>query len=384
MTGSLQTKNNKFYIVLNTTENGKRKQKWIATGLPIKGNKRTAEKMLRDALADAESKKTAMLPNKLLFSDYLQIWLGRKAALVDEVTAQGYTMLMEKHIVPYFTQKQVLLIDVTWQQVQAFLDEKRQSGRLDGKGGLSPKSVREIKNLLNQAFNDAIREGYISINPCSLVVLPSRERPATNFYTREQLQRLMVAVEGETLSPLIHVAIYYGLRRSELVGLKWNSIDFENNTLTINHTVVKVNKVVAKDKTKTKSSHRTFPLLPEMRELFLALRQTQEENRSLFGKNYIQTDYVFCWPDGRQISNDYVSHRFNELLKKHNLPHIRFHELRHSCASLLINQGIGLKEVQDWMGHSDISTTANIYGHLETQRKVAMANALSECLGNSR
>ena len=121
-----------------------------------------------------------------------------------------------------------------------------------------------------------------------------------------------------------------------------------------------------------------------MRDLFLTLKQAQQENRRLFGKEYIETDYVFCWADGHQISNDYVSHRFGELLEKNKLPHIRFHDLRHSCASLLINQGIGLKEVQEWMGHSDISTTANIYGHLETQRKAAMANTLSDCLNIGR
>lgn len=100
----------------------------------------------------------------------------------------------------------------------------------------------------------------------------------------------------------------------------------------------------------------------------------------LFGKAYVKTEYVFCWPDGRPITSDYVSHRLGKLLKKHGLPHICFHELRHSCASLLINNGCGLKEVQEWMGRSDIGTTANIYGHLETQRKQAMAEKLAGCI----
>ena len=172
----------------------------------------------------------------------------------------------------------------------------------------------------------------------------------------------------------------YGLRRSELLGLKWDSIDFENEMLTIRHTVVKVYTTVAKDKTKTKSSYRSFPLLPEMRDLFLTLRDEQERNRRLLGRGYVKTDYVFCWPDGRPFTSDYVSHRFGKLLKKYGLPPIRLHDLRHSCASFLINRGFDLKAVQEWMGHADIGTTANIYGHLEIQRKQAMAAKMSDCI----
>ena len=162
--------------------------------------------------------------------------------------------------------------------------------------------------------------------------------------------------------------------------MKWDSVDFDNNALHIRHTVVKVTEVVEKDKTKSKSSRRSFPLLPEMREMFLAIKEEQKQNRKLFGKGYVKTDYVFCWSDGRPFSPDYVSQRFGEILKKYGFPHIRFHELRHSCASVLINQGYSLKDVQEWMGHSDIGVTANIYGHLETKRKVDMANRMSGCI----
>lgn len=381
MTGSLQVKNGKYYIVLNSYENGKRKPKWIATGLPEKGNKRKAERMLREAISEEEARADEMQPTNILLSDYIRRWLHQIELRVDTVTLQGYTLLAERHILPFFEQKQVRLVDVTRTMIQDFLDEKGRNGRLDGKGGLSPKSVRELKNILNQVFNEAMREEYLSANPCTLIRLPPRAPSAAKFYTHEQLLALLAAIQDEPLCPLIQTAIIYGLRRSELLGLKWSSIDFEAGTLTIEHVVVKVSKTVAKDKTKTKSSHRSFPLLPEMRELFSTLQKNQRENSRLFGKAYVQTDYVFCWPDGRPFSPDYVSHRFKAILEKNGLPHIRFHELRHSCASLLINNGFGLKDVQEWMGHAEISTTADIYGHLETQRKIQMANTLSDCMG---
>lgn len=273
-----------------------------------------------------------------------------------------------------------MLSDVSRRQIQTFLDEKATNGRLDGKGGLSAKSVRELKNLLHQTFDQAIRDELIEVNPCSLLILPPKETPTAKFYSPKQLNELLAAIHDEPLYPMIRTAIVYGLRRSELLGLKWDSIDFEGDTLTISHTVVKVTTIVEKDKTKNKSSHRSFPLLPEMREMFLALRREQEKCRKEFGRAYVKTDYVFCWPDGHPFSPDYVSRKFSRLLKAHGFEHIRFHELRHSCASLLINQGYSLKDVQEWMGHADIAVTANIYGHLEIQRKLDMAAKMSRCI----
>ena len=176
------------------------------------------------------------------------------------------------------------------------------------------------------------------------------------------------------------IAALYGLRRSELLGLKWGSIDFDNQRLTIRHTVCRIKTVTEKDKTKNKSSHRSFPLLPEAREIFLEAKAQEAENRRLLGKGYQSNDYVFKWPDGHPFLPDYVSARFSELLRKNGLPRIRLHDLRHTCASLLLNQGFTLKDVQDWMGHSDIGTTANIYGHLDAARKQSMADRLSSCL----
>ena len=377
MTGSLQVKNGKYYMVLNGVENGKRKQRWVSTGLTEKGNKRKAERMLRERLAEEERKAPSGEATNILFTDYLQRWLALSERRVDEVTMQSYRMLSLRHVLPWFQERCLTLSEVSRKVIQEFLDEKGRCGRLDGKGGLGPKSLRELKNILNQTLNEAVREELLTVNPCNLLRLPPKETSRAQFYTSEQLNALLTAVKEEPLDPLIRTTDLSDHRRTELLGLKWDGLDFENDTLAIRHTVVKVYSTVAKDKTKTKSSYRSFPLPPEMRDLFLSLRADQERNRRLLGKDYVQTDYVFCWPDGRPFTSDYVSHRFGKLLKKYGLPHIRFHDLRHSCASFFINQGCDLKQVQEWMGHSDISTTANIYGHLETQRKNAMAAMVS-------
>lgn len=197
------------------------------------------------------------------------------------------------------------------------------------------------------------------------------------------MEKFLDAISDEPLALLIKITAIYGLRRSEVAGLQWNSIDFEKNLISIRHTVVKVDKIVEKDRTKTASSYRSFPLVPEIREALLEQREQQLINRTLFKKDYHDSPYIFVWDDGRPISPDYMSHAFKKLLKKYNMPKMRFHDLRHSCASILLSKGFTLKDVQEWLGHADIKTTANVYGHLDMSRKNAIAegmvSAISKC-----
>ena len=380
MTGSLTIKNGKYYAVLNIYEDGKRKKKWINSGLPEKGNKRKAEAFLREKIAEYE-RMEGIVQSDILFADYVRHWLTHIARKVDEVTMQGYQTLADSHILPYFDQKKIPLRSLDHTMIQRYMDEKHECGRLDGKGGLSPRSLRLHKNIISQTLDLAVQTKLIPANPCQFVELPQNVRYESTFYTAAQLQDLFTALQGDELLPLVKITALYGLRRSELLGLQWDSIDFERKTMTIRHTVSKVTEVVAKDKTKNASSRRTFPLTVEAEAIFRQARELEQQNRAAFGREYQENAYVFKWADGHPYSPDYISHRFNRLLKKHGLPHIRFHELRHSCASLLIDMGFTLKDVQEWLGHSDIKMTANIYAHLDTARKTNMADSIAARFG---
>ena len=382
MTGSLQQKNGKYYAVLNTYENGKRKQKWIDSTLPVKGNKTRAEKFLREQITLYE-KQEHIVSSDMLFSEYIRYWLTIIKSEVDEITFQGYELTANTQVLPYFEKLGTPLQKVTHEVLQRYFDEKAKSGRLDGKGGLSARSLKLHKNVINQTLNEAAKNNLISVNPCQWVKLPSIERREPSFYSAEQMEKFLDAISDEPLALLIKITAIYGLRRSEVAGLHWNSIDFEKNLISIRHTVVKVDKIVEKDRTKTASSYRSFPLVPEIREALLKQREQQLINRTLFKKDYHDSPYIFVWDDGRPISPDYMSHAFKKLLKKYNMPKMRFHDLRHSCASILLSKGFTLKDVQEWLGHADIKTTANVYGHLDMSRKNAIAegmvSAISKC-----
>ena len=143
-----------------------------------------------------------------------------------------------------------------------------------------------IKWILSQALSECVKDGLIPTNPCQYVEMPRRERYEAHFYSAKQMQRLIAALNGEPIQPLVRIAALYGLRRSELLGLKWDSIDFENGVVLIRHTVCKMIVTVEKDKTKNQSSRRSFPMTKEAREIFLQAKAEEEENQRLFGKAY--------------------------------------------------------------------------------------------------
>jgi len=176
------------------------------------------------------------------------------------------------------------------------------------------------------------------------------------------------------------LASFYGLRRSEVLGLKWECVDFTANTLTIRDTVVRCGNtaIIDKPRAKTKASHRTLPLTPQLREYLQELKRQQIENRLLFGAEYIVNDYVCKRANGEPFSPNYITCRFSKLIKRHKLPHIRFHDLRHSAASNLLALGYSLEEIQEWLGHGTLATTADIYAHLQVEAKQNMADSLGE------
>ena len=184
------------------------------------------------------------------------------------------------------------------------------------------------------------------------------------------------------------LAAFYGLRRSECIGLRWSAIDFNKNTLTVNHTVAFIEvdgkkTELATDTAKTKSSLRTLPLVPVFRDLLLRKQAEQREFRRVCGKAYCTEylDYICVDQLGQRTSPHYLTVYFPQFLRKHGMRVIRFHDLRHSCASMLLANGVPMKQIQEWMGHSDFSTTANIYAHLDFQSKVSSAEAMLAGLG---
>lgn len=379
--GHLSEKKGYFYIVLNYTDYyGKRKTKWISTGLPIKGNKKRAEKLLMQERRNFVPEEPEIIKNDMLFADYMEKWLEIVKGSVAVPTFASYTSIVKKSVAPHFREKGITLNNLTAKDIQEFY--------LCELGRVSASTVIHFHANIHKALKYAVKIDLIDVNPADKVERPKRNHYIGKFYDADEMNTLFDVAKGTKLEIPILLGAFYGLRRSEVIGLKWDAIDFEQNTITIRHTVTQCDingklTVVASDTTKTKSSRRTLPLVPFMREKLLVLKEEQEENRRLCGRSYIKDymDYVCVNEIGDLIKPHYVTDSFPKLLKANGLRRIRFHDLRHSCASLLLANGVPMKQIQEWLGYSDFSTTANIYAHLDYSSKLLSADAMLNGLG---
>ena len=220
-------------------------------------------------------------------------------------------------------------------------------------------------------------------NPALQVPLPkktSKKDERQVFLTAEEAQKMLDAFQNEEVGPIVFVTLYYGLRKSEALGLRWQAVDFENDTISINHTVVGGSHIVEKDSTKTYCSQRTYQLLPNIKVLLLKLKDQQEDYKQRLGSGYHNNDYIFKNPNGVPYRPDSLTRSFKRALARHGLPQMRYHDLRHSTASILVDKGWDINDIKEWLGHADISTTANIYAHMSHKKKVSLAKDLDKIL----
>ena len=381
--GHLQEKNGMFYVVLNyRDENGKRKTPWISTNLPVKGNKKRAENFMMDVRRNFVppnvqriEEREAMQKGDILFTDFLLKWLRVAKSTVKLTTYASYEMMATRIIIPYFETLNIKLKELTTEDIQEFY-----SAQLER---VSANTVIHYHAVIHRALKYAVKIKTIQSNPAVNVERPRKEKFIGSFYDKKEINTLFDIIQGHPLEVAIKLAAFYGLRREEIIGLKWTAIDFENNTLTIQHTVTECNLdgkhiEVASDTAKTDSSLRTMPLVTNFREMLLAKKEKQEHYRKLCGRSYCKEylDYIFVNEMGERWKPRYLSDGFKRILEQNGLRRIRFHDLRHTCASLLLANNVPMKKIQEWLGHSDLSTTANIYAHLDFQSKISSAEAM--------
>lgn len=382
--GHLREKSGYFYMVLSYKDAvGKRQTKTMKTGLTIKGNKKRAEAMLLEARKEFTAPTETDVSDEMLFSDYLKSWLEMMKHSLARITYANYRITMYASTIPYFAERQITLRELTAQDIQNYYQWEFDVRKV--KANTVIHKHANIRKCLQHAF----RLGLISCNPADRVERPKIQKFHGKVFSPAELENLFAVVKGTRIEFAVIAGAFYGLRRSEILGLKWNAIDFDNKTITIKHTVTEATidgkkELIASEKTKTKSSYRTLPLIPRFEQLLEEMRAQQAEYKVVCGNCYCNdyTDYIYVNELGELIPPNYITQHFKIVLKNNGFDIIRFHDLRHSCASLLYSQGVSMREIQEWLGHSDIGTTSNIYTHLDYNTKVASANAIIGVFGN--
>ena len=294
---------------------------------------------------------------------------------MEKTTFSSYTQMVKGKIAPYFRNTGLTLDGIQAKHIQSFYLHELKT--------VSPGTVIHYHANIHKALKYAVKMDLIPFNPADKVERPKKQRYIADYYRQEELERLLEASKDHPYSLLIQMTAFYGLRRSEALGLKWDAIDFEQGTISVKRTVTSTiidgkYQEFEQQSAKTKSSLRTLPLIGSFREYFMQVKEAQELNKQVCGNcyNYEYDGFVFVDELGERMRVEYLTNAFPKFLESHGLRRMRFHDLRHSCASLLLANGVPLKHIQEWLGHSDFTTTANIYAHLDYKSKITSAQAM--------
>lgn len=400
-------KNGKQYVVFDYRDgDGKRKRKWVTTGLQEKCSKKALNEKVEEIVtefyesylkgdvaktaepasdapqikgyANANAEELANMP----FGDYVYYWYNTAK------TTFSYNSVIEyeryaRRIRAYFDEKfpNIKLREITGLHIQQYYNDLYNGGR-------KYSTVRGYHAFLHSAFKYAVKMDILLGNPTEKAQLPRKEKREPTFYTKDEFEKLFKAFKGDRLELVIHIAAYYGLRRGEILGLNWDSIDFEKKTITIRRKITCSHKngmgelVHIDNELKTEASVRTLPLIPHIEKMLKERKELEEHYSKLLGEGFDRTYDGFVCRDntGKLITPPYASMHFKLIIKREGLKDIRFHDLRHSCASLMVANGVPMKVVQEWLGHATYSTTANYYSHLDFNSKIESAETIARLL----
>ena len=288
--------------------------------------------------------------------------------------------MWQKHVYPYFKRFNCTLDNLQPIQIHKYYADKLKSG-------LNPNTVLKHHALIRSTLQYAKKIGFIKENAADLIDKPKKKKFIGDYLNKEEIHKVLTLVQDTSIETPVMLACYFGLRRSEILGIKWSAIDFHNRTISIKHKIVPViengkYRLQGTDSLKTTASYRTLPIDETFYDYLVNLKTIQDSNKKLCGKSYNQDykDYICVNGVGNILLPNYVSKAFKDMLIDNGMKVVRFHDLRHSTASLLLSLGHNFKEIQWLLGHGDIGTTMNIYSHLGTSEKENVVKKIANAL----
>jgi len=354
---------------------GKRKQQWLT----VRGTKRDAERKLAEVQVSMDT-GTYITPAKITVGEFLQRWLKDYALTnVRPRTYEGYQMILEAHLIPALGG--IPLPKLQPAKIQEYYATALKEGRRDGRGGLSARSVQHHHRLLSQALARAVNWGLLVRNLAEAVDPPKPVNKEMSTLDEDSLDAFLDAAEETPFYHLFHLAAYTGLRRSELLGLRWKDVNLNLGTLSVTQVMHRLRDgTVVFQEPKTAKSRRQVSLSPETVITLRNHKVHQEQQARTFGMDLVTDRLVFLKVDGAPLSPITVNHAFARILRKAGLEGIRLHDLRHTRASLMMERGVYPKVVQERLGHSSIAVTMDVCSHLLPGMQEAAALAFDEGL----
>ena len=390
LAASMQVKSGRLYAVMQVKQKGKTKPVWRTLGLPADAPKSQANKIFREVVRKYEEEYAAMIErdgrpdSDIPVFDYLCAYLKKAEPSLQKNTVQSYRSMIYGKIKRYFTNRPDITVgNLTAREIQNFYDY------MVDEYDVNNNTIIHYHAIMRKAFHQAFKEERIDANPFDRVDRPKKDKFRGANYIEDETRKLLEVSRSDSLYPAIMFAVCMGMRRSEALGVRWSRIDWEQKTVLLDTKIVEYDQngktiIEPQEEMKNESSRRTLILPEPVYKMLLEEKEKQELYQRMFKSSYKRTykDYVCVDSLGEIISPGYATRHFSDLLKKNGLRHIRFHDLRHTFASLLIANGVPLINVSNFLGHSDLSTTANIYAHLDKESKQKSADIISDILGN--
>ncbi|MBC7341192.1 MAG: site-specific integrase [Clostridia bacterium] len=326
---------------------------------------------------------TYVEPVKTTLAEWLDCWLAGKKGQLKPSTFESYERLIDTHIKPALGKTPLAKLQA--HMLQAFYNEKLERGRADGKGGLSTRMVRYLHTIIREALQQAVKEGLLPRNVADATSPPVAKSRPIRPLTEEELLIFFEAAKDDRLFPAYVLAATTGLRRGELLGLCWDSIDLEHGAIVVQRELLALKEgLFLQDTTKSKSGRRTVTLTDDAIRELRKWKARQNQERLMLGPAYQDNGLVFCREDGTPLDPSEFTKHFQRLLVKAGLPKVRLHDLRHTHASLLLARGVHPKVVQERLGHSSITLTLDLYSHLAPGLEEGAAHTLDGLLRKER
>jgi len=373
---------NSYTIVLNLGVDpitGRRKQQWLS----VKGTKKEAEKRLSDVLHQLDT-GTFMKPGKTTLGEFLERWLKDYAwTNLAPRTAEGYEHIIRRHLLPSLGN--ITLTQLKPEHLQRYYSEKLSEGRCDGKGALSPRTVKHHHVTLHTALESAVKWGLLSRNPADAVDPPYSQRPEWHTLNEDDINTLLEAAKKTPYYALFYLALFTGMRRSELLALRWSDVDLLLCQVYVTRTLHQLRDgSIVYRAPKTAKGRRMIALSPSAAVILREHRLEQETARVMLGASLTDDDLVFSQIDGKPLLPDTVTHAWIKLVRRNGLEGVRLHDARHSHASLMLKAGTHPKIVQERLGHASIQITLDTYSHVAPGLQEAAANRFDELVTHRR
>jgi integrase len=322
--------------------------------------------------------------SKIKLADYLpNEWLPQREVDLKQGTFRSYTIIVNTHIIPHLGH--LRLEELNARKVESFFTQLQKDGargqRLPAGSGLSGKTVSNIAGVLNRAMRDAVRWGLIAVNPITDARKPQKKSPEMKAWQPEELGNFIAATRTDRQSGIWHLLATTGMRRGEMLGLRWDDIDFENGTMTIRRTRVRVGTAVFDETPKSQASKRTINIDPQTLQALRQQKARQAEERIAIGGLWDdQLGHIATNRDGSRVDPHALTRRFLLITKKVELPRIRLHDVRHSYVVAARKAGTDVKTISQRIGHADVNVTLTVYDHVFHEDDKQASNATAALL----